>query len=163
MTHGLSKPVSSTVVTISNNSHELTTCTIDGTRQGQYDKDVQIFREGKFLDGLLHQVRVGDCFCTLDNPQRWFGCLSPITKSYSNMRSKDCEDNPTFNMSGLEVLQAKPIEDQPAKYLPSEHTSHWLTVTDIRKIGEPEKAIGNWERPKSSEELDIDDVDFKEL
>jgi hypothetical protein len=70
-------------------------------QQKEYDYDVEIFRNGRFFNSFISQVRVGDCFSICDKPQ-WFKCTTPIKKSiYQNKIS--------FVLGTVEVLQAKPI------------------------------------------------------
>lgn len=156
-------------------------------RQGIYDKDVEIFRDNAMIDGLLHDVRPGDCFATKDAPSRWFKCVSPITKSVANMRHEESYANPTFSMSGLEVLQAAPRVEprelevpKPKRIRGNSHAMSAIdiddadfvevldksrpTVADVKSIGAPTPSTGNGELPKHSRFLTgpVDDVDFED-
>lgn len=112
-------------------------------RQGRYDKDVEIFRNGQFFDDrLLHEVLPGDCFCTKERPSLWLKCLTPIKRSSSFSSSRSSDSDPSFSLQGLEVLQAKPTVErvvQPA--LPPTRQS---------------------QPPKRLTYADVDDVDFRE-
>lgn len=113
-------------------------------RQGRYDKDVEIFRGGKFFDGrLLHEVMPGDCFCTKERPSLWLKCLTPIKRSSSSsIFSRHEERDPTFSLQGLEVLQAKP-------------------TPTVERVVQP--ALPVTPQPKRLVYDDVADVDFKEI
>ena len=61
------------------------------------------------FEAYISQVRVGDCFHTLERPSLWFQCTVPILKSYSSWDRERA--NPTFNIGSCEVLQAAPVGD----------------------------------------------------
>lgn len=109
---------------------------LPGNRLGRYDKDVEIFRNGQFVDGLLHNVVPGDSFCTKERPSLWFYCLTPIHRSHAMVRGMVDTENPTFSMYGLEVLQAKPtverVVEQPK--LPASKPAPRLTYDDVDDV-----------------------------
>lgn len=78
-------------------------------REGFNDKPVEIFRDSHMFEAYISQVRVGDCFHTLERPSLWFQCTVPILKSYSSWDRERA--NPTFNIGACEVLQAAPVID----------------------------------------------------
>lgn len=89
-------------------------------RDGYNDKPVEIFRGNQIFEAYISQVKVGDCFHTLERPSMWFQCTVPILKSYMSW-DRD-RANPTFNIGSCVVMQAAPtLERNPALNGPIHH------------------------------------------
>jgi hypothetical protein len=111
-------------------------------REGFNDKPVEIFRDSQIFEAYLSQVRIGDCFHTLERPSMWFQCTVPILRSYMSWDRERA--NPTFNVGSCVVMQAAPtVERQPALSGPSHrpYTPH-LIESDKDVIDVDMKLIG---------------------
>lgn len=82
-------------------------------RQGIYDYEVEIVRQGTFYEGFVSQVHKGDAFQFMqgNGMGRWFGALSNVKRMPGDSRWGATDF--IFQFDGLEILQAAPTYERP--------------------------------------------------